>query len=270
MRGFKRNTKMVLMLTGLGFTGMVNASVLTNSNIDSRLHSSNISFSDLTFFDAKAVITTTMQFSGNIGDSGSFVTTGQRDTIANYSMSSGSGISLTSISAPSAINNYIGSFDVTITGTTNDFVSFTKELAVATAAEDSNIMLDTSTGFNTLKFLSPGSGPKALKTNGVFTITQLIAGDWSSQGTGVGQAELTSLSSDWVVTKSFVYDSVSNKTQFEAINYLYSPTAYPNLTILTFALHGTAVSAVPLPSVVWLFLTGLGVLSFNRRKKVIN
>jgi hypothetical protein len=87
-----------------------------------------------------------------------------------------------------------------------------------------------------------------------------FSGDWSSQGTGVGQSELLSYNPDWTIVDDFTYDSGTNLTTL-TLEDAYDGSG-PGVSL---QLNGASASAVPGPAAVAPF--GIGLLSLLRRRR---
>jgi hypothetical protein len=266
----KKSTKLrqtaLLFTLSLGLLAAIPAysAILTDNNLDSRLRTGAVTFGDLTFSDATELSSSAIQVTGAIGDSGTF-TNSQKTGSFGYNMTSGSGIALSNVIAPGATNGFIGSFSATVVGATNQSFGYSLINPVATTSQGfnySNLVRDASSGFNTLEYRGGGIG--LVKSGGLYTLDLLINGNWSSQGTGVGQTQFIGITNGWAVTKNFVYNASSNQTEFVAVNSSYVLGTAPTLG---FILHGSAVSApVPVPAAIWLFssiLAGMGLLQKN-------
>lgn len=236
------------------------AATLTNSNINTRAQGAVVTFDDLTFANATSNISNLIQLIGAIGDSGTFGGFG-RQLSTGFVFTPGSGIQLSNISISPASK----SFTATIIGLQGDSVNWSNYQPPATPSQGfsySNIVLDPTSGYYQLQFNIGGNG--LLKAGGIFTMDLSLPGDWSQQGTGIGQTQFESINSAFSITQDFVYDSGSNTTIFQAIDSNYDGSSGVNLQ---FILHGSAVAPVPEPETYAMMLAGLGLLGFVGGRK---
>jgi hypothetical protein len=227
----------LLALVLSGWASSTGAAVLSNSNIDTRTTTRQISFTDLTFSDAKDAVLTSMQMHGNIGDTGVFSWSNIGGP-SNFSLT-GSGVSFSNVISP--IPSGSGQFTATLDASTGQSMAYAWDYPVATPLQGfvfSSIVRSSSLGYHTLEFRGGGNG--FLKSGGTFIIDVFLPGDWSSQGTGTGQVEYVGIGgSGFSIQSNFVFDPVLNRTHFGAINTNYiQPASNINLD---FILHGAAV-----------------------------
>ena len=257
---------MTLAIASLANVNIANAATLTANNFVSRLTTNLLTFDDLTFSNALDRATTTSQISGNVGDSGTFGITVQSGE-TGFTYVPGAGIAYSNTLAP--VGGVAGSFTITITGAQDLSVGHYGFMTAATPAQGfgvSQMLLGNVNGFYTLSFLNNGNG--FVKTGGIYVVDVLLPGDWSHQGTGVGQAEFIGVNSGFTITENFVYDSATNQTLIEAVDNNYAASS-PRVG-LNFVLHGSAVAAIPEPETYAMLLAGLGLLGFASRRKQVS
>lgn len=82
--------------------------------------------------------------------------------------------------------------------------------------------------------LEVSSSPVVAAT-GTFTWAATIPGDWSSLGTGPGQAQLLSYNTGWQVTQNFVFDGAVTRVQLDR---LPGTTSGPGVTMRLYGVPG--------------------------------
>ena len=120
----------------------------------------------------------------------------------------------------------------------------------ATPAEgfsaSSIVLSNNSAGNYTLEFKN--SGTNQVATGGSYYVDVYFSGNWSSAGSGAGQAMLNApLNAGWATTRNFVYLSATDTTWFEASNTNYTNGSSPGVDILLTGMPSTA-SLPPTPT----------------------
>ena len=232
------------------------SATLTNDNIDTRTTTNVLSFSDLAFDNLDKVRTDVLQFQGAVGDSGTFNVTGAFNPGDTTSVVSGSGISISNVTAPGAFGF---SWTATVVGSANQTVTQSWSMAQTTSV----VTGVTGGGLNYLEFNGNNNG--FLKTGGTFDYSVTLPGDWSTQGTATGDSQLLGLGAGFVVTKDFVFDPTSNTTTVEVLSTSYAAGS-PNVG-LNFMLYGSTAVPVDEPTPTALLLAGLGAIGWIGRRR---
>ena len=236
------------------------AATLTPSNIDTRQRVAQTTFADLTFANAVQSSRNSLFFHGNVGDSGNFNNLSLSAGFQSFAYFADAGIALSNAINPTTSGNP-GSFTATIAGATNQAMGWdVTRLATSTP---SGFSVGIANGLYTLELKTNGSG--FVRNGGTFIESLVLAGDWSSHGTGTGQSELLSIQSGFSITKNFLFDSVSNTTVFEMVNNNYNGSA----ASYDIVLHGD-IAPVPEPETYAMLFAGLGLLGFAGRRRKQN
>ncbi|MEI6334174.1 MAG: hypothetical protein WCS87_06405 [Methylococcaceae bacterium] len=161
-------------------------------------------------------------------------------------------ILVSAISANAALFNYNEQFD----GNGMHFnLNFTADDTVTTVITNFNgtAVTDGTTDTTALTLLAPDE----FSNDNRFAPTTLSAttGGWNSNGIGFKNT----VSGDYFNVYNDIYGGLM----------LQSTMSVPD-TFNNFIHSSSAVSSVPVPAAVWLFASGLGLLTFGRRKKITN
>jgi PEP-CTERM motif len=245
------------LLAALFFVGLFNvldAHAFNNSNIDTRVDNRLITFDDLTFANALSSFSTVATVNSFVGDIGIFNILFNNPNITNFTAISGTGITLINTIPPTGGNNMTASIMAVVTGTQGTTFGYT--------GQNPNINRITSGGYYELDFSNNTWGLLRVGGTAIYEVT--LPGNWSQQGTGIGDVQLISLNSGFSITQDFVYNALINQTVFEAVDNNYaSGNTGTNLEII---LHG-AIASVPEPGTCTLMLAGLGLLFTVFRRK---
>ena len=222
---------------------------LSSSNIDTRTTLYEMVFADQTFAGAFNQRSDLLQFNGDIGDSGIFSVTGFAPG-ATISVLPGAGMAITDLQPANASGvifytaTVVGTSDLTLTQ------SWVNRGTLTTGV--------TSGGLHYLDFFARNSG--FLRTGGVFDFSVSIPGNWSTFGTSSGQVELLGVNSEFSITQSFIYDAVSNRTMFQAVDSNYTQVT----SDVHFVLYG---QAVPEPASAAMLVVGAALIGLRHRSR---
>jgi hypothetical protein len=153
------------------------------------------------------------------------------------------------ISANAALFNYNEQFE----GNGMHFnFNFTADDTSTTVITDFNGTADT----DVLTLINPIPSSNSYFNDNLFDPTTLATtGGWNANGISVHHT---------VSGYDFnVYYDGTNLTMFSS-----NPNVVDTFSNYSFSASPTAVSSVPVPAAVWLFASGLGLLTFGRRKKM--
>ena len=240
-----RNFSTLILGIGLGQAAMAqnpNGLIATRDNVH------YVSFSNLAFANAmdSASNTLTLFPTTPAGTSASFTGITFLNLIQNFSMFGSPNVNLTSYVAPSAGNNYTASFSFKTSATGLPNLSFGDTYSYPSASPtqgfsaSSIVLSNNSSGDYTLEFKNAGTNQVA--TGGSYYVDVYFSGNWSSIGSGAGQAMLNApLNSGWATTKNFVYQPATDTTWFEASNTNYSNGSSPGVDILLTGLPSSAI-----------------------------
>jgi hypothetical protein len=227
------------------------AATLTDNNINVRATTYDMSFADLTFSGAFNLRADRLSFSGAVGDSGTFGVVGFPPGFT-ISVDAGSGMAITNL-LPANASGVIF-YTATITGATDQtLVQSWNNRSTLTRGV-------TPGGLYFLEFFGRNSG--FLRSGGTFDYAISIPGSWSTLGTSTGQVEFLGINSNFSITQNFVYDSVSGRTVFQAVNSAYNPALTgPDVH---FILYG---QPVPEPAQLLMFVVGVPALLLYRSRR---
>ena len=232
-----------LIFASLGATG----ATLSDSNINRRTTLYVMNFSDLTFAGAFNQRSDALQFNGAVGDSGTFGVVGFPPG-ATISVVPDFGMTVSNIQPANSAG--VVFYTTSIVGTSNLNVtqSWINTGTLTTGA--------TAGGLRYLDFFARNSG--FLRIGGTFDFNVTIPGNWSSIGTSTGQVQLLGVNPQFSVTQTFVYDTNTNRTTFQAINSNYQQST----SDIHFVLYG---APVPEPASVAMLSLGLITLLLKHR-----
>ncbi len=153
------------------------------------------------------------------------------------------------ISANAALFNYNEQFD---NNGVHFNLNFTANDTGTTVITNFNGTADT----DVLTLIAPGGFPASDANDNLFDPSTLAtAGGWSFNGVS---AHGTDSGYDF----NLYFDN--------SVNSLYLLTTMPQATdtLTNYSYSASPVSSVPVPAAVWLFASGLGLLTFGRRKNI--
>jgi hypothetical protein len=127
-------------------------------------------------------------------------------------------------------------------------------------------IIKNSHGDYALDLFFTGSG--GVESGGDFTVNAVFDGDWSSLGSGPGQADVLSFNNNFAISKDFVYDSSTQTTDFSATDSNYngiSNIAF-NVVLNSDTPVAPAPEASPLVSFGLLTIGGAMLATFKRKR----